>query len=307
MHQPASRAWLAADPTAVAPPETMEASRLRSTDRSGRAAGTHSLDQAPLLLLPCYVLALVIAFIVLPPLPQDPAYHRFAEDRHWLGIPNFPDVASNLAILLPAVAGLILVNRCGPVRGMFRTSFERALATTCFAALVLTAIGSTWYHLAPDNTRLFWDRLPLGLAFTTLPALLIAERFSLSRWSRLMILLWVLSGPAAVVWWHLGELVGRGDLRPYFMLHAFLFLLPPALVALHRPYTRSALYAVAYVLFVLAMAGDRLDQAIFDLTHGFVSGHTMKHLLTGLAIGTLACMLAIRRQRRETPSPSVRY
>lgn len=284
----------------------MEAFSLHSTDRSGRPAGTHALDQVPLLLLPCYVLALVIAFIVLPALPQDPAYHRFAEDRHWLGIPNFPDVASNLAILLPAVAGLILVNRCAPVRGSFRTSFERALATTCFAALVLTAIGSTWYHLAPDNTRLFWDRLPLGLAFTTLPALLIAERLALSRWGRLMILLWVLAGPTAVVWWYLGELGGRGDLRPYFMLHAFLFLLSPALLALRSPYTRSALYAVAYVVFMLAMAGDRLDQAIFDFTRGLVSGHTLKHLLTGLAIGTLAFMMAIRRHRRQTPSPPLR-
>lgn len=285
----------------------METSNLRSTEHASRTAGPHALDLVPRLLLPCYALALVIAFIVLPALPQHPDYHRFAADRHWLGIPNFPDVASNLAILLPAVAGLILVNRSGSVCRMFRTSFERALATTCFAALVLTAIGSTWYHLAPDNTRLFWDRLPLGLALTTLPALLIAERFFLSRWDRLIILLWVVSGPTAVVWWHLGELVGRGDLRPYFMLHAFMFLLPPALLARRSPYTRSTLYAMAYVLFVLAMAGDRLDQAVFDFTHGAVSGHTLKHLLTGIAIGTLACMLATRQQCRQSPSPSRRH
>ena len=285
----------------------METSNLPTPKRTGPSPGAHALDRVPLLLLPCYVLALVIAFILLPALPQDLEYHRFADERHWLGIPNFPDVASNLAIFLPAVVGLILVNRAHMARRTFRTAFERTLATTCFAALVLTAIGSTWYHLAPDNNRLFWDRLPLGLAFTTLPALLIAERFPLSRPGRLMILLWVLTGPTAVIWWYLGELAGQGDLRPYFLLHAFLILLPPALLARHSPYTGSALYAVAYVLFLLAMAGDRLDQAVFDFTGGAVSGHTMKHLLTGLAIGMLASMFATRRQRLQSPSPRLRH
>ena len=279
----------------------METSNLPTPKRTGPSPGAHALDRVPLLLLPCYVLALVIAFILLPALPQDLEYHRFADERHWLGIPNFPDVASNLAILLPAVAGLILVNRADLVPRTFRTSFERTLATTCFAALLLTAVGSTWYHLAPDNTRLFWDRLPLGLAFTTLPALLVAERFALSRWGRLMLLLWVLTGPAAVLWWQFGEVAGRGDLRPYFMLHAFMLLLPPALLAMRTPYTRSRRYAVAYLLFVLAMAGDRLDHAVFGLTHGLVSGHTMKHLLTGLAIGMLAYMFATRRHSQELP------
>ena len=45
-----------------------------------------------------------------------------------------------------------------------------------FAGILLTAFGSSFYHLAPDNERLFWDRLdqaaqagaaaPAGLAAT---------------------------------------------------------------------------------------------------------------------------------------------
>jgi hypothetical protein len=284
----------------------METIDLAPTNRTAPTFGKNALDLLPKLLLPCYALGLAIAFVLLPALPQTPDYHRFVDDRSWFGISNFSDVASNLAILLPALLGLALVNHAASRGHMFRTACERTLATTCFAALVLTAIGSTWYHLAPDNTRLFWDRLPLGLAFTALPALLIAERISLDRAGRLMLFLWVLTGPATVLWWQFGEVTGRGDLRPYFMLHAFMFVLPPALLAMRTPYTGRQFYAIAYLLFVLAMAGDRLDHAVFECTHGLVSGHTMKHLLMGLAIGMLAYMFATRRHRQEFPLPHPR-
>ena len=33
--------------------------------------------------------------------------------------------------------------------------------------MLLTAVGSSYYHLAPDNERLFWDRLPMTIAFSS--------------------------------------------------------------------------------------------------------------------------------------------
>lgn len=253
----------------------------------------------PQLLLPGYALALALAFLWLPPLAQDPGYHRFSDARSWHRIPNFADVASNLAILVAALWGLKVVGGRASRDRVFRTPIERRFATLYFAALVLTAFGSAWYHLAPDNARLFWDRLPLGLAFTTLPALLIAERIPLSRAGPPMLYLWMLLGPASVLYWHLGELAGEGDLRPYFLLHAFMFVLPPLLIALTTPYTHNGRYIAAYLLFVLAMVCDRLDSAIFDLADGLVSGHTLKHLFMGVAIGVLAHMIAIRRLRQR--------
>lgn len=265
------------------------------------------LHLIPHLLLPCYALALTIAFALLPALPQDPAYHQFADDRSWLGIPNSADVTSNVAILAAALWGLMHVYAADSSGRMFRTAGEHRMATIWFAALVLTAFGSAWYHLAPDNMRLFWDRLPLALAFTTLPALLIAERIPLTRSGHLMLVLWVLTGPASVLWWQFGEIAGQGDLRSYFLLHAFMFVLPPVLIALSTPYTHNRLYVVAYLLFVLAMAGDRLDRPIFDLTGGLVSGHTLKHLLTAIAVGSLARMFAIRCNRLDSEPLATRH
>ncbi|MDM5181921.1 hypothetical protein PO883_32625 [Massilia sp. DJPM01] len=43
------------------------------------------------------------------------------------------------------------------------------LSNLGFLLIGLTAFGSSWYHLAPDDTRLVWDRLPIALACVSLP------------------------------------------------------------------------------------------------------------------------------------------
>jgi hypothetical protein len=258
------------------------------------------LQLLPPLLLPCYALAVLFAFAWLPPLGQDPAYHAFADQRPWAGVPNFADVASNAAMLAAALSGLIVTMRAAPGGQTFLRAGERGYALLYFGALVFTSLGSAWYHLAPDNARLFWDRLPLGLAFTALLALLMTERIVIGRAGKVLLALWVLAGPASVLYWHAGELAGHGDLRPYFLIHVFMFVLPPILlIAAPTPYTHGRLYAWAYLTFLVAMAGDRLDAAVFALTGQVVSGHTLKHLFMGLAIGLLAYMIGTRRLRHR--------
>jgi hypothetical protein len=47
----------------------------------------------------------------LPPIPQDPSYNPFADDRTMLGVPNFLNVASNLPFIVVSVLGLGLLLR----------------------------------------------------------------------------------------------------------------------------------------------------------------------------------------------------
>lgn len=248
------------------------------------------LQWAPHLLPAWYVLAVAMSFFWLPPVGQDHAYHNFADQRALTGIGNFADVSSNAALLLGGILGVLASLRLHT----FRSGLEGLLALTFFVAIVLTAIGSTWYHIEPDNLRLFWDRLPLSLAFTALPAWLIAERIAPTRSAVPMLGLWLLAGPLSVVYWHLGELAGQGDLRPYFLLHVFMMLLPPALMLLRSAYTHGFCFMLAYSFYLLAMAGDRLDHQVYELTGQVVSGHTLKHLLTGAAAALLAWMVAVR-------------
>ncbi len=268
-----------------------------------RAARDHTadwLEWIPLLLPLCYLLALSIAMFSLAPIPQPIDYHDFADQREHFDLNNFADVSSNLALLAGGAFGLLMTLR----HGVFRTATERHLALTFFAAISLTSLGSTWYHLSPGTDRLFWDRLPLSLAFTALPAMLIAERISLDRASRLTLHAWVLFGPLCVLYWYQGELVGAGDLRPYFLLHVFMLLLPPALLLLRTPYSRGQLYVLAYVLFLVGMLGDWLDDPIFALTHGMISGHTIKHLLTGAATALVGWTVGTRRVEPDRHSGS---
>lgn len=63
--------------------------------------------------------------------------------------------------------------------GQFLDPRERWPYVLVFVGLVLTAFGSAYYHLAPDNARLVWDRLPMTIVFMPLVAALIAERVNL--------------------------------------------------------------------------------------------------------------------------------
>lgn len=251
---------------------------------------------APWLLFPLYAAVAMVIDPLTAPIAQDPAYHAFADARALGRIPNFADVASNLAILAPALAGLVLVQRVdAPMR--FGSPAERAFALLFFAALVATALGSTWYHLAPDNDRLLLDRLPIGLAFTAFIAWLVAERTRPRGGGVALLLPWIAVGPASVLWWYAGELHGAGDLRPYLLLYVFVFVATPLLLSLPTAYSRARAYWWAYLAFALGMACDRLDHAIWIWLDGWISGHTIKHLLMGLALALLVRMLGRRRLR----------
>lgn len=113
---------------------------------------------------------------LLPPIPQDPSYHQFADQRTLLGIPNFWNVVSNLPFVLVGAMGLWQFGRD-------RASF------VLFLGVFLTGFGSAYYHWDPNNDTLFWDRLPMALTFMAILAVAIEERVSAKAGA---ILLWPL-------------------------------------------------------------------------------------------------------------------
>ena len=92
----------------------------------------------------------VIAWWV-PPVPQDPAYHRFADARAPAGR-NGANVLSNAAFLLADGIGLHRVLSRGAQCSWTVGSAGRGRCSS--RPLPSPALGSAWYHLAPDNTRL---------------------------------------------------------------------------------------------------------------------------------------------------------
>jgi hypothetical protein len=239
-------------------------------------------------------------------IPQNPAYHGLADRRTLLGIPNALDVLSNLAFLVVGWLGLRVSLRGGGRPGAtspFADPWERWPAVALFGGTLLTAFGSAWYHLAPSNARLVWDRLPMTLLFMGLLTALVADRLSL-RLARRVFLPALLLGLGSVVYWRLTESRGAGDLRPYALVQ-FGSLLAVVLLTTLRPPAATARGRSGDTLWLLAALGayvvakifESVDHQIFALT-GVVSGHTLKHLAAAAAVWCLVARLAARVSRR---------
>ena len=233
-----------------------------------------------------------LAFLVFTdPIPQSLAYHAFADTRGCLGIPNALDVLSNLAFL--AVGGLGV--RTLLQRWDQEDAFVCSIWLVFFVGLIGVALGSAYYHWAPDNERLVWDRLPMTIGFTGLFAAVVAERISVSLSQRLFPILLCL-GIASVAYWWWTERNGTGDLRPYILIQLLpLVAIPVLLWATPRRFDADGQYLIAVGWYLLAKICEVADGWIFDRGE-WVSGHTLKHLVAGVA-----CFVLYRMYRQRQP------
>ena len=136
--------------------------------------------KASLVLLILLAIALALVCFLLPRIPQPQSYHDFADRRSFLGIPNFGDVASNLPFAAIGLWGLVFLNRTNSNKTAehFVDPREQWPYLFVFLGLLLTAFGSSYYHLNPNNATLVWDRLPMTITFMAMVAAVIAERIS---------------------------------------------------------------------------------------------------------------------------------
>lgn len=162
-------------------------------------------------LLAAVIAVVALVFLLLPRIPQPQAYHHFADRRSFLGIPNFGDVVSNLPFAVVGLWGLLFVLRLKPDDKRFLDSRKRWPYLLVFAGLLLTAFGSAYYHLAPNNARLVWDRVPITVVFMSMVAAVIVERISVRAGLWLLPALLAL-GSGSVLQWYSSELHGTGDL-----------------------------------------------------------------------------------------------
>jgi hypothetical protein len=195
------------------------------------------------------ILAILLFLVLMPPMPQDKSYHAFADQRTIFGISNFWDVISNVPFAIVGLIGLM----------KFRDFESRLL----FFGVFSTALGSAYYHLQPDNARLFWDRLPMTIVFMCLFA------FVLKR--RTMVIPFVLAGIASVVWWRIAD-----NLWPYALVQFGSLILLLIIAARDQPGLWPAL-----ILYGLSKVTEFFDRQIYSVFP--LSGHTLKHLLAGLA------------------------
>lgn len=226
-----------------------------------------------------YLAAILTAAMLLGgPILQPAGYHAFADERALSGLANAADVLSNLGFLLIGIHGLLHVRPARPAHVMF------------FVAILMTAFGSSWYHLAPDDARLIWDRLPIALACVSLLAAALEDGYP-TRFAPLPTLAALCAlGVASVFWWS-----ATGNLGPYLLLQLAPLVLIPALQwQTGAPLAQRHAFGIAIGLYVLAKLCELADSAILHAIHA-LSGHTLKHLFATLAALVLARMIARMR------------
>ena len=237
-----------------------------------------------------FTLLAVAAALLLPPMPQPLDYHHFADQREAFGVGNFLDVSSNVAFLLAGIAGLYVVFSG---RACFEFPVERWPYAVFFLGVLLTAAGSAWYHLAPDNETLFWDRLPMTVAFMGLLSAQVVDRVSV-RAGLVLLVPMLLVGMASVVYWIATERMGAGNVMPYGILQGYSVIVLLLMAVLHRSrYTRGNDVYYIFGWYVLAKLLESFDGEVLSLGH-VVSGHSLKHVAAAAA-GFVACRMLLLR------------
>ena len=197
---------------------------------------------------------------------RPPAFHHYADQRTWLGIPHAGDVLSNLAFLIVAARAVPGVTGATAVR----------------AGIAAIGLGSGAYHVAPGDSLLALDWAPIAVTLGLLAATVLHDRAG----HRIAFVVAPVLAIGAVAWWLATGGTHGGNMAPYVAVQATGVVLPP-LVALVAPGQVRVPWLLAGVGgFLLARLAAAHDRAVLEAIG--ISGHSVKHLLAAAAA---ACAL----------------
>jgi hypothetical protein len=225
-----------------------------------------------------FTLTAIVVTLMLRPIPQNEAYHQFADQRRILNIPNFLNVISNLPFLFVGVFGLTKLKSSIsplPIKRMY---------LILFLGIFLTAFGSAFYHYNPDNNSLIYDRIPMTLVFMAFLSSVIASWIDINAGAKLLIPL-LLMGISSVIYWNFSELKGQGDLRFYGFIQFFPILIIPLIFLLFKtPENSKGLFSLVWVIvwYIFAKLLETFDKSIYTFTN-VISGHSLKHIAAAVA------------------------
>jgi hypothetical protein len=215
-------------------------------------------------------------YIAWPHLPtQDAAqYFDFVDTRRILGLENFWNVFSNVFFLYMSLFGFFIFIR--NYHAYDTGLWESFLLLNI--SVFLTCWGSSYFHLNPTPQNLIWDRLPMAVGFAALVSFIFSDRVT-DRYTR--ILLPVLSAIS------IGAVLmvdfGPRDLRPYIVVQFGSILACLFIMLMYRWGRLSTkLILTSFAFYLVAKLCEHFDAVVFDYL--FLSGHTLKHLLAGVAI-----------------------
>ncbi|NJM43832.1 MAG: hypothetical protein HC858_07375 [Brachymonas sp.] len=197
--------------------------------------------------------------------------HAFIDARSFFGIPNCMDVLSNVPFLLAGLWGLALLQRRSLPPAMHRT------AQVFFIGLILTCLGSSYYHWMPTDFSLMVDRLGMAVAFAGVISLAAGSRLGDEASRRATPVLLLLAPLAAVAAYSLHNVLPWAIVQfGGIALILWLAYLPKRVELPLKLFALIGWYALAKLL-------EANDEAVYDLTQHIISGHSLKHLAACMA------------------------
>jgi hypothetical protein len=228
----------------------------------------------PKLLLWITALTTIAVFVFMKPIPQDLTYHHFANDHLVFGIANFWNVISNVGFIIAGLLGIHFIRKY---------KLTNPIVWMLFVGILLTGIGSAYYHFVPNNTTLVWDRLPMTIVFTSFFALIYSWCFN----AKMGFNIWLVSlvaGIYSVFYWQYTEQEMRGDLRLYAIIQFLPIVLIAIIVAGNFKKHTFLLKPISMIVlwYVIAKLLEHYDNYLFEITNLF-SGHPIKHAAAAMA------------------------
>ena len=241
-------------------------------------------------------LLIILGLLFTSPVPQDLQYHQFADQRTFFSIPHFCNVSSNITFFIFGLLGFIALTRKATLAILDNL---KPVYMTFFTGIILVCFGSSYYHLAPTNATLVWDRLPMTIAFMSFFCLIVAEFLSEQIGKKLFLPL-ILVGILSVLYWYLTEVYFRGDLRFYGLVQFLPMLLIPLILFKGRSrFSHHHYYWWILLVYAAAKLLEHYDAEVYQWL-GFISGHSLKHIASSLAPLFLYLGLIQRQARQST-------
>jgi hypothetical protein len=223
------------------------------------------------------VIIAILGVISLPSISQNHIFYHFADRRSIFTIPNASNVLSNVFFCISGILGFRRFGHLPSSPTVLRWQLF-------FISTTLVGLGSAYYHWFPSNDSLFWDRLPMALGFAFMTAGLFAERLGEHTGQALLGPFVFLSTTSIVYCWFTEQL-GLGDIRPYILTQYLPLLLTPALLILFPKGPRwDRPYWILFIGLTIAKGFEWKDFAFYEWTYHLISGHTLKHIITAIAI-----------------------
>jgi hypothetical protein len=247
------------------------------------------------LILALSLIAIIVVFLA-PPIAQSPAYHLFADQQEIFGVPHFWNVISNLPLAIVGVLGVFAVRQIAMQKDIAQVA---RLYYLFFWGVFFCGIGSAYYHYAPSNATLVWDRLPMAVTFMTFFGIIL-NHYASPKFAGLFVLLLSLTGILSVLYWDFTETRGAGDLRFYALVQFLPLLLMPVIIFKRDSTVLRAKYIWLLILFyALAKIFESLDQQIYAIS-GVMSGHPIKHVFAAIGAYMVICSLKYNVARNKT-------